>query len=72
MGFWEEGRASARVDRNEKLKSMMGISLLERCTNKEIRKSAGVKGIVESFREARMKWLGHVVRREEILMMQST
>ena len=47
------------------LRWIMGVSRLERCTNEEIRKAAGVVSITEKLREARLRWVGHVVRREE-------
>ena len=40
----------------------MGISLLERLENDEIRRMAGIVKITEVIREARLRWCGHVLR----------
>ena len=47
------------------LRWIMGISLLEHYTNEEIRSSAGVVSIKEKLREARLRWYGHVRRRDK-------
>ena len=47
------------------LRWILGVSLWERCTNEEIRKSAGVTCISEKLRDARLRWFGHVWRRED-------
>ena len=44
------------------LRWIMGISLLERLENDEIRRMAGVVKITEMIREARLRWCGHVLR----------
>jgi hypothetical protein len=33
--------------------------------NKEIRRRCGVVDIVEKLREARLRWYGHIIRRDE-------
>ena len=42
-----------------------GISLLERRESHDIRRMCGVCNVVEKAREARLRYYGHVVRREE-------
>ena len=49
---------------------IMGISLMDRCTNEEIRRCAGVVCIAEKLREARLRWLGHVERRDQDTWVQ--
>ena len=47
------------------LRWIKGISLLEKYTSEEIRKACGIIEIKLKVREARMRWYGHVFRREE-------
>ena len=56
-----------QLDRTEMrmLRWMLGISLRERRRNDDIRAEAGVVAISEKIREARMRWFGHIMRREE-------
>ena len=42
-----------------------GISLLERRESQDIRKMCGICSVVEKAREARLRYYGHVARREE-------
>ena len=42
-----------------------GISLREHRTNDDNRRLLGVTKITEKAREARFRWLGHVMRREQ-------
>ena len=42
-----------------------GISLRQHRTNDDIRRLLGVTKITENAREARLRWLGHVMRREQ-------
>ena len=44
---------------------MCGVSLRERKTSAELRKSMGVEAIVDVVRRSRLRWYGHVVRKEE-------
>jgi hypothetical protein len=43
----------------------MKESWLETTWNKEIRRRCGVLDIAEKVREARLRWYGHVIRRDE-------
>ena len=43
-----------------------GISLLERRESKDIRKMCGICNVIEKVREARLRYLGHVMRRDEV------
>ena len=47
------------------LRWILGISLLERIESEDIRKRAGVCKITDKACESRMRWYGHVVRRDE-------
>jgi hypothetical protein len=38
---------------------------LETTWNKEIRRRCGVLDIAEKVREARLRWYGHVIKRDE-------
>ena len=44
---------------------MMGIKRIEKIRNEEVRETACVTNISEKIREARLRWLGHVVRETE-------
>ena len=46
------------------LQWILGVSRLEKLRNEEIRRRCGVADIVEKMREARLRWMGHVLRRE--------
>ncbi|XP_065064718.1 uncharacterized protein LOC135690948 [Rhopilema esculentum] len=48
-----------------KLRWMLGISLRERRRNEDIRTETKVASIVEKIRESRLRWLRHVMRRDE-------
>ena len=45
------------------LRWMMGIKQIEKMRNEDIRVRAGVANISQKIREARLRWLGHVVRK---------
>ena len=47
------------------LRWMLGISLRDRNRNEDIRKKLGVACVSDKIREARLRWYGHVMRREE-------
>ena len=47
------------------LRWILGISLMERIESEDIRKRAGICKITNKARENRMRWFGHVVRRDE-------
>ena len=44
---------------------MCGVSLRERKTNAELRKSLGFKDIDEVMRRSRLRWMGHVLRKDK-------
>ena len=46
------------------LRNLCRISLKEHGRNDDIRKLAGVVNIIEKAKEGRLRWLGHVMRRE--------
>ena len=49
----------------------MGINTIERIIKEEIRARAGVTNISDKISEARLRWLGHVKRtREDVVVMR--
>ena len=47
------------------LRRIVGVTLMNKERNKKIRKEWGVVDIKLKMREARLRWFGHVERREE-------
>ena len=47
------------------LRWAMGISLREHLRNEEVRRRAGVDCITEVIRKSKLRWFGHLVRRED-------
>lgn len=47
------------------LRWILGVSLRDRRRNEDIREVLGVACITDKVREARMRWYGHVMRRED-------
>ncbi len=47
------------------LRWILGITLKDRKRNEDIRQMTGVINISEKIREARLRWFGHIVRRDE-------
>ena len=47
------------------IRCMCGVSLRERKTNAELRKSLGIKDIDEVTRRSRLRWTGHVLRKDK-------
>ena len=47
------------------LRWILGISLKDRIKNKEIRRRCGVVDIAEKVRETRLRWYGHIMRRDK-------
>src|SRR6218665_3619023 len=47
------------------LRWILGVSLRDRRRNEDIREVLGVACITDKEREARMRWYGHVMRRED-------
>ena len=60
----EEERALARTEMRM-LRWICRISLREHRTNDDIRKFIKVSPVSEKVKEARLRWLGHVIRRKE-------
>jgi hypothetical protein len=60
----EGGRASGTTEMRM-LRWIMGISLKDHKRNEDIRKAVGVANITDKVRETRLRWYGHVRRREE-------
>ena len=47
------------------LRWILGVSLKDKKRNEDIRKTLGVACITDKIREARLRWYGHVMRRED-------
>ena len=47
------------------LRWSLWLTMKDRIRNEEVRRRAGVVKITVKIRKARMRWLGHVCRREE-------
>ena len=43
---------------------MCGVSLREKKTNAELRESMGIEKISDVMRHSRLRWMGHVLRKE--------
>ena len=57
----------ARLSRAEMrmVRCMCGVTKRERKTNAELRKSLGIKDIDEVMRRSRLRWMGHVLRKDK-------
>jgi len=60
-------REEERLERTKMrmLQWILGLTLRDRKRNDDIRRILGVEYITDKVREARMRWYGHVQRREE-------
>ena len=47
------------------IRRMCGVSLRDRKTSAELRQKMGVEAIADVVRRGRLRWFGHVVRKEE-------
>ena len=47
------------------LRWILGVLHREKKRNEEIRKKCGVANIMGKMREARLRWFGHMMRRDE-------
>ena len=52
------------------LRWVMGIKRVEKMRNEEIRARAGVANISGKITEARLRWLGHMERKTEDVVMR--
>ena len=53
------------VNEMKMLRWMCGVTRLDRVRNEHIRGSLGVRDIADKIEEARLRWLGHVLRRPQ-------
>ncbi len=44
---------------------MCGVSLRERKTNDDLRKMMGIESVMDVVKRNRLRWLGHVLRKDE-------
>ena len=60
------GEQRERLERTEMkmVRWMCGVSLRERKTSKELRRMMGIEAIGELVQRARLRWAGHVLRKE--------
>ena len=56
----------AKVERSEikMVRWMCGVSLREKKTNAELRESMDIEKISDVMRHSRLRWMGHVLRKE--------
>ena len=56
----------AKLERAEMrmVRWMCGVSLREKKTNAELRESMGIEKISDVMRRSRLRWMGHVLRKE--------
>ena len=65
MGSEESTREEVGCGGNEDVKMMSGVTKLDRIRNDRIRGTTKVGEISKKVQESRLKWYGHVLRREE-------
>ena len=65
MGPKKKGGRHPRQDKMRMVRWIAGISLLERRQSEDIRKMCGICSIREKAREARLRYYGHICRRDE-------
>ena len=55
-----------RIERNENvmLRWMCGVALRDKVPTVELRRRLGIEGVVEVMRRGRLRWFGHVERKE--------
>ena len=55
-----------RMERNENvmLRWMCGVTLRDKVLTVELRRRLGIEGVVEVMRRGRLRWFGHVERKE--------
>ena len=55
-----------RMERNENavLRWMCGVTLRDKVPTVELRRRLGIEGVVEVMRRGRLRWFGHVERKE--------
>ena len=60
-------KEESKLERTEMrmLRWILGVSLLERLQNDEIRRIAGVAKVTELIRVSRLRWYGHVLRMDD-------
>ena len=46
------------------LRWMFGVTLKDKVSTVELRRRLGIKGVVEVIRRGRLRWFGHVERKE--------
>ena len=64
---WAVGKKEEELTSRTKMRMLrwiLGVSRREK-RNEEIRKKCGVANIVGKMREARLRWFGHMMRRDE-------
>ena len=64
-GHWEGGKRNAWRELKWVLRWILGLTLRDRKRNDDIRRILGVACITDKVQEARLRWYGHVQRREE-------
>ena len=60
----EKKRSSVRTEMRM-VRWMSGVSLRERKTNNELQRTMGIEPVMNVVKRNRMRWLGHVLRKDE-------
>ena len=63
----KERTESLKLERTEKamIRRMCGVRLSEEHRSEDLRKKMGLEGILEVLRRRRLRWYGHVMRKDE-------
>jgi hypothetical protein len=54
------------------VRRMTGKSLKDKIRNEELRKRLGVKPAFDSIKRQQIKWFGHIIRQEDLNILQRT
>ena len=69
MGMRSDERRSVNVLEMKCLKSLVGVSRMDRVRNEEVRRRAGIERELSSRADQRvLRWFGHVERMDEYRM----
>ena len=60
----EELRRQKRAERMM-IRWMCGVTLKDRCKSEELRKPQDIEDVADVVRKSRLRWLGHLERKEE-------
>ena len=64
--YWKRGESEVKRSKMRMLRWMTGVSLSERKSNEWVRNMLAIDDIGEVMRQNRLRWFGHVERRDEL------